>query len=147
MRYHLELEIIAPRERVIELFLDPDNLLKWQPDLVSFEPIGEGEPRQVGAKTRQVHKMGKREVETIETITAHNHPDEFSATYEADKVWHLIENRFVDIDDGKTRWILDSECNASGFVGIMIRLFPGMLKKQTSTFMNHFKEFAEASNE
>src|SRR5688572_20621412 len=68
MHYRLELEINAPRERVVELFLDPDNLQKWQPDLVSFEQIGSGAPREVGAKSKQVHRMGKREFEMIETI-------------------------------------------------------------------------------
>ena len=53
--------------------------------------------------------MGRREVEIIETITVHNYPEEFSATYEADKVWNLIENRFFDVGECKTRWILDGE--------------------------------------
>ena len=143
MRYQLELDIELPRERVIELFLDAQNLSKWQPDLVSFEHIEGVEARRVGAKSRQVHKMGKREVEMIETITAHNYPDEFSATYEADGVWNLIENRFVDVGGRKTNWILDSEFKCSGIMRIIAFLMPGMFKKQTFTFMRRFKEFAE----
>ncbi|MDU6832956.1 MAG: hypothetical protein E6417_23360, partial [Bradyrhizobium sp.] len=81
MHYQLELEINAPRERVVELFLDPDNLQHWQPDLVSFEQISSGAPREVGAKSKQVHRMGKREFEMIETITVHRPPEEFAATY------------------------------------------------------------------
>jgi hypothetical protein len=77
MRYQLELEIDAPRERVVELFLDPDNLQQWQPDLVSFEQISPGAPREVWAKSKQVHRMGKRELEMIETITVHRPPEEF----------------------------------------------------------------------
>ena len=145
MRYQLELDIDLPRERVIELFLDHDNLRKWQPDLVSFEPIGGDEPRQVGAKSKQVHKMGRREVEIIETITAHNFPDEFSATYEADGVWNLVENRFVDVGERKTHWLLTSEFKCSGIVRLMAFFMPGMFKRQTLTFMNRFKEFAEDS--
>ena len=143
MRYRLELDIDLPRERVIEIFLDPENLRKWQPDLLSFEPISGSDPRDVGAKSRQVHRMGKREVEIIETITARNYPDEFSAIYEADKVWNLVENRFVDVGERKTRWILDSEFKCSGLAGLMAFFMPGMFKKQTWTFMNRFKEFAE----
>ncbi|MBV7330419.1 SRPBCC family protein [Chloroflexi bacterium TSY] len=145
MRYQLELDIDLPRERIIELFLDTQNLAKWQPDLVSFEPLGGDKPREVGAKSRQVHKMGRREVEMIETITVHNYPDQFSATYEADGVWNLIENRFVDIGVGKTKWILDSEFRCSGFMKIMAFFMPGMFKKQTFTFMKRFKDFAENS--
>lgn len=146
MRYQLELEIDLPRERVIELFLDPENLPKWQPDLVSFEQVSGGEARAVGAKTKQIHKLGKREVEMIETITAHNYPDEFSATYEADGVWNLVENRFLDVDERKTKWILESEFRCSNLVmKIMTFLMPGMFKKQSLMYMNRFKGFAEAT--
>ena len=143
MRYQLELDINAPRERVIGLFLDPDNLAKWQPDLVSFESLSDADPRAVGAKSRQIHRMGKREVEMIETITVHDYPDEFSAAYEADKVWNENANRFVELGDDKTKWIVDSEFKCSGFVGLLAFLMPGMFRKQTLTFVNRFKEFAE----
>ena len=73
MGYQLDLEIDLPRERVLELFLDEDNLTKWQPELVSFERI-EGENREVGAKTRQLHRMGRREVLMIETVTVADFP-------------------------------------------------------------------------
>lgn len=145
MRYRLELDIDLPRERVIELFLDTRNLPEWQPDLVRFEHLGPGEAREVGAKSRQVHKLGRRRVEMIETITVHNNPDAFSATYEADGVWSLIEHRFVDVGESKTRWILDSEFKCSGIARPMAFFMPGMFKKQTLTFMNRFKDFAETS--
>lgn len=143
MKYQLELDVDLPRERLLELFLDPNNLAKWQPDFVSFEPIGEKNPRELGGKSRQVHRMGKREVELIETITVSNYPDEFAATYEGNGVWNLIENRFVVIDDYRTKWLLDCEFKCSGFVGLMTYIMPGAFKKQTSTFMNRFKDFAE----
>ena len=90
--------------------------------------------------------MGKREVETIETITAHNYPEEFSAIYETDGVWNLIENRFFEISEHQTKWIVDSECRPSGIVmKIMAVIMPGLFKKQTLTFMQQFKEFAESA--
>ena len=147
MRYQLELDIDQPRERVIELFLDSENLYKWQQGLVSFEHLDGQEARQVGAKSKQVHKMGRHEVEMIETITAHNYPDEFSATYEADGVWNLIENRFIDVDGSKTKWVLDSEFKCKGIMRLMAFFMPGMFKKQTFTFMQMFKEFAENSDD
>lgn len=36
MKYELEITINLPRERVIELFDNPDNLKKWQEGLQSF---------------------------------------------------------------------------------------------------------------
>lgn len=146
MRFQLELEIDRPRERVIELFLDPQNLVKWQPGFVSFEQIS-GAGREVGAKSRQIHKQGGRETELIETITAHNYPDEFSATYEGDGIWNLIENRFFDTGAQRTRWVLDSEFECSGIVIRLLTVFmPGIFRRHTLTFMKRFKEFAEKSD-
>lgn len=146
MRYQLELEIGAPRARVVELFLDPGNLKKWQPDLVSFEQIGPGKPREAGTKSKQVHRMGKREMQLVETITIHNPPEKFAATYEAEGVWNLIGNRMTETSAGTTRWVLDTEYKFSSLMmKFFALLFPGMFKKQTLKFMQRFKEFAEQS--
>lgn len=143
MQYRIALDIILPRERVVELFLDVDSLKKWQPDLVSFEHLSNYKTRRLGSKSRQIHKMGSREVEIIETITIYDSPERFSATYEADGVWNLVENQFIDVAGRKTRWILDTEFKCSGMMKFMGFLLPGMFKKQTATFMSRFKAFAE----
>lgn len=146
MRYQHELEIDAPRGQVVESFLDPDNLRLWQPDLVSFEQVSAGEPREVGAKSKQIHRMGKREIELIETITIYSPPEEFTAIYEAEGVWNLISNRFTETAEGKTRWVLDAQCKFSSLMmKLMALLMPGMFRTQTRTFMQRFKEFAEKS--
>lgn len=143
MRYQLEVDIDLPRKQVIDMFLNTENLAKWQPSLVAFEPIDGHETHEIGAKTRQLHKMGRREVEMIQTITKYNYPDEFSATYEADGVWNLIENRFIEIGEQKTQWVVVSEFKCSGLIRLMAVFTPGMFKRQTLTHMKQFKEFAE----
>lgn len=144
MRYRLEIDIDAPRERVLELFLDLDALSRWQPDLVSVEAIGDGAPRAVGAQTRQVHRMGGRTVDILETITVNDYPERFAATYEADNVWNAVDNRFADVDGRATRWTLESECRVSGIImRVMILFVPGMFRRQTSTMMDRFKAFVE----
>ncbi len=144
MRYQLELEIDVPREHVVELFLDPENLTKWQPSLVSFESIKGNDAREVGAQSRQVHKMGAREVEMIETITAHDYPHTFSATYEGGGVFNAIENSFSEIGAQKTKWVLSSECRSSKWiVKLMLFFLPGLFRRQSLAFMTQFKEFAE----
>ncbi len=146
MRYDLEMDIDVPRERVLKLFLDPESVGKWQPSLVEFEPLTEGDPNALGGKTRQVHRMGKREVEMISTITAHDPPEFFAATYESDDVWNLIENRFSDIDGQRTHWVLTSEFRSTNvMMKLMILLAPGMFKKQTHKFMGYFKDFVEGA--
>jgi carbon monoxide dehydrogenase subunit G len=57
MKYTLNLQIDLPREKVIELFDNTENLKKWQKGLVSFETF-EGTPGQAGAKSRLIYKMG-----------------------------------------------------------------------------------------
>jgi len=80
MNYSTTIDIDLPIDRVIELFDNPDNMKKWQPQLESFEHVS-GESGKPGAKSKLKYKMGKREVEMIETITVNNLPDEFSGTY------------------------------------------------------------------
>ena len=66
MKYTTEIEINLPVEKVIELFDNSDNLSKWQPELISFKHLS-GEPGQVGEKSKLRYRMGKREIEMMET--------------------------------------------------------------------------------
>jgi hypothetical protein len=145
MKYTCELNINIPRKKVIELFDNPDNLKKWQPELVSFEHMS-GEPGQVGAKSKLRYKMGKREVDMIETITVRNLPDEFSGSYEAKGVFNTFINKFEAIDENTTRWWTESDFQFSGFMSIMSIFMGGAMRKQTETMMNNFKQFAESSD-
>lgn len=142
MKYTVEITIDLPRERVIELFDSVDNMYKWQAGLVSFDNL-EGEPGQVGTRSRLLYKMSGREVKMIETITVRNLPDEFSGTYEAKNVWNLVENRFYD-EGGRTRWESTNEFKMSGFMKLIAIFMKGAFPKESLKQMNQFKTFAEA---
>lgn len=142
MRYRNEIEIDLPREKVIELFDNPDNLKKWQPGLVSFSEVS-GRPGQPGAKSKLVFEMGKRRIELIETITQRNLPDEFAGTYETKGVFNKISNHFIDMGNGKTKWVADNEFQFQGFMKVMGWLMPGAFKKQSQQYLELFKKFAE----
>eukprot|EP00353_Schmidingerella_taraikaensis_P000190 CAMPEP_0185595980 /NCGR_PEP_ID=MMETSP0434-20130131/80193_1 /TAXON_ID=626734 ORGANISM="Favella taraikaensis, Strain Fe Narragansett Bay" /NCGR_SAMPLE_ID=MMETSP0434 /ASSEMBLY_ACC=CAM_ASM_000379 /LENGTH=121 /DNA_ID=CAMNT_0028224335 /DNA_START=7 /DNA_END=369 /DNA_ORIENTATION=- len=116
--YKNEVLINAPKARVVELFNDSENLKKWQEGFISIESI-EGEPGTVGAKHKMRYKMGKRDIEMIETITKMDLPDTFGATYEAKNVFNSINNHFEDLGDGKTRYWTENEFKLSG----MMKLF------------------------
>jgi hypothetical protein len=125
--------------------LDQENLTKWQPDLVKVEHLS-GVPGEVGAKTNQVNRQGRGQLEIVETITTMRPPDEFSATYEAGSVWTLVECRFYEIGKNRTRWVLTSEFRSTNvLVKLMTLCMPGMFRKQTTKYMQLFKDFAEAS--
>lgn len=142
MNYTLEILIDLPRERVIELFDNPDNLGSWQPGFISFEHLS-GEPGQPGAKSKLLYNMGKREVEMIETIIKRNPPDEFDGTYEANGVYNLQKNRFIEVGENRTKWVSESVFKLSGFMAIMGFFMKGAFKKQSMKYLEHFKEFAE----
>ncbi len=142
MKYSCEIIIDAPRDKVVALFDDPDNLSKWQPGFVSMKIIS-GNLGEVGSKSELKYKMGKRDIEMVETITAYNLPEVFSATYEAKNVWNLVENRFSELEDGKTLYTTNNEFKMKGMMKLMAWMMPGAFKKQSAKYLTYFKEFAE----
>lgn len=142
MKYTAEIEIKKPIDEVIALFDDPDNMSKWMEGLQSFEPIS-GTPGQVGAKSRLVFKMGKREIEMVETVTARNLPDELSVTYETKGIFNIVKNRFEKLSENKTMYLTENEFQFMGFMKIIGFLMPGSFKKQTMKYLRDFKKFAE----
>ncbi len=142
MKYTVEIEINLPIGRVIELFDDPNNLKKWQPGLLKFETVS-GTPGQPGAKSRLVFKMGKGEMEMIETVTVRNLPEEFSGTYEAKNVFNIVKNRFLALSENKTKYISENEFQFKGFMKLIGFFMPGAFKKQSQKYLQLFKEFAE----
>ena len=142
MQYTLEIDIALPRDRVVALFDEPKNMHHWQPELVSSEHLS-GEPGQVGATSKLLYQMGRREVEMIETITLRNLPDEFAGTYETQGVWNTVHNRFTELSSDRTRWSFDTEFRCTGVIRVFAMLMPGSFKKKSLQFMQQFKEFAE----
>ena len=141
--YTVAIEIDLPRDRVIELFDDPDNQAKWQTGLQSFEPIS-GEPGQVGARSRLVFLSGKQRIELVETITWRGPPDEFRGTYEWGGGSSTLENRFIEVGPQRTRW--ESTCTflrRSFPLRVIALLVPGVFKRQNLEFLESFYVFAE----
>lgn len=142
MKYTNETIINLPRARVIELFDSFENMKIWA-NCSSYEHLS-GTPGEVGAKTKMEYTMGKRKMTMIETITKKNLPDEFNGTYETDGAFNIVNNRFIELDGGKTHWISESEFQFSNFfMKLMGKLMPGAFKKQSQKFMDNFKNFAE----
>lgn len=144
MKYINEVVINAPREKVIELFDNPDNIKEWQPGFVKMEHM-EGEPGTVGSKHKLFYKMGKRDIEMIETVTKRNLPESYSLTYETKNVFNDIHNYFEDLGDGTTKYWTENEFNFSGMMKILGWIMPGAFKKQSQKYMDDFKTFVERS--
>lgn len=143
MKYTNETIINKPIDRVVELFDNPDNLAEWQPGFISMEHIG-GEHGQPGSKYRMKYKMGKRDIEMIETVLVRDLPREFTGTYEAKNVWNKVSNHFAAIDENTTRYSSENEFKFSGMMKLFAWLMPGAFKKQSQKYMDLFKEYAES---
>jgi carbon monoxide dehydrogenase subunit G len=142
MKYTTEIEINKPIDQVIELFDNPAHMGKWMEGLQSFDPIS-GKPGEVGARSRLKFKMGKRQIDMIETITVRNLPDEFSGTYEAKGVFNIVKNKFSALPGNKTRYVTEQEFQFKGFMKIIGLLMPGAFKKQSMKSLIDFKNFVE----
>ncbi len=142
MKYTVEIDIDLARDRVIELFDSSENMKHWQEGLIDFEHLS-GTPGEVGAKMKLLYKMGKREIEMVETITKRDLPDEFAGTYEAKNVFNIVDNTFLAISENKTKWVSYNEFQFNGFMKLIGFLMPGAFKKQSLKSMQDFKRFAE----
>lgn len=144
MKYTNEIEINLPIEKVIALFDDPANLMKWQPGLIGFEHMS-GIPGEPGAKSKLTFKMDKRNVEMIETITVRNLPDEFSGTYEMKGVMTIQKNKFISLSSSKTKWVSESEVKFNGAMKFLAPIMKSAFKKQSYKYQELFKAFAESN--
>lgn len=142
MKYEVEIDINLPREKVIELMDNEENLYKWQEGLKSFEHKS-GTPGQEGAVSDLVFETKKRKIEMTETITKRNFPDEFWAVYEAKGVWNEVKNTFIVTSPNTTKWKSENEFKCKGAIAVMAFLMPSAFKKQSLKYMTDFKNFAE----
>lgn len=143
MRYTLEITVAAPRDRVVELFDNPDNLPHWQESLASLEFLS-GIRGQVGAKSKLIHKFQNHKIEVIETVERRSLPDELVCIYEAKNAWNRVVYRFIEINKNKTMWVLMTEFRCTGFLRVLTFLMPSILKKASIYDMKEFKWFAES---
>jgi uncharacterized protein YndB with AHSA1/START domain len=142
LKYTTEIVIDLPRQRVIDLFTDPEHMTAWQPGLEESELL-EGEPGQPGAKTRLVYQRDRREIDMIETVVSHALPNEFTVRYETEGVRNLVVNRFEVLEGSRTRWVAENEFKFGGWM-LFLGLFLGAaFRKQTLDDMKRFKAFAE----
>nr|WP_299175760.1 SRPBCC family protein [uncultured Allomuricauda sp.] len=142
MKYTTEIVIDLPRDEFLKKLDEPENMKHWQRGLVNFELLSEN-PTQEGAQMRLQYKMGKREFDMVETILKRNLPEELHTTYDTKGVHNIQKNYFKE-ENGKTRWVSESEFQFSGFgMKVIAFLMPGAFKKQSYKYLEDFKAFAE----
>jgi len=140
MKYKVEVEIDTTRDKLLVLFQDVEFMKKWQPGFQSLVVL-EGEPGEVGSKSKLTYLSKGKPSEIIETIVLKELPDRFDFLYEAKGVKNWARNKFIDQGD-RVIWIAEHEFKFSGVMKVM-GVIQGMFVKQTTIDMNTFKTFAE----
>ena len=142
MNYTCETIIRLPRQRVIELFDNPDNLKEWMPGLVSFEHIS-GNPGQPGAVSRLVFQLGKRKMVMTETVKVRRLPDEFTGTYDMNGVYNEVKNFFAETQEGFTHYKTENYFRFTGIMKIFAWMMGSTFRKTSQDYLDRFKAFAE----
>ena len=143
MKYQTEIEIKIPRDQLVALYADRENYRHWQPSLVKIEQI-KGDGFETGSQARLTVKMGKREMEMVETISRNELPERIDQVYETPGVYNKNENVFIAVDASKTRWVQENLFEFEKFpLKLMATFTPGMFKKQSQKYMADFKTYAE----
>ena len=143
MKYTLNVLINLPLKETLDKMNSLENLKKWQKELIEAKVIS-GNFGEKGAQTRLKYNFGRRKMTLIETIVETNMPHKLVAEYTTKGVYTIQYNYFTATEDGKTIWKSESEFTFKS-VGMKIVGFimPAAFKKQTLTYMQDFKKFAE----
>lgn len=142
MKYTIDISINMPRERVIELFDNPDNLSKWQLGLKSFTQL-EGKAGQEGSSSRMVFTGRKSDLVITETVKRRNFPDLYCVDYKSKGVYNEVINHFSEPEPGQTIWKMINVFKFSGIMALMAPFMKSAFTSNTLLNMERFKAFAE----
>ena len=144
MKFKLELTINKPLAEVWKAFDNMENMKKWQPTLVKFEPVS-GIPGQPGAVSKLTYEEGGREFTLIEKIIHRDEPNSFDGVYENNFTDNIIRNKFIELGQHQTVWAMETEFK---FKTLIMKLMGPLMKKnfvaRTQKDMERFKEMAES---
>jgi hypothetical protein len=144
MKFKLELPIHKPRVDVWKAFDNTENIRKWQPTLIKFEPVS-GTPGQPGAISKLTYEEGGREFTLIEKITHCNEPSSFDGIYENNFIDNIVRNKFIERGQHQTLWVTETEFR---FKTLIMKIMGPLMKKnfvaRTQKDMERFKEMAES---
>ncbi|NNE28656.1 MAG: SRPBCC family protein, partial [Saprospiraceae bacterium] len=139
--------IALPKEKVVELWENPDNLVHWQDGFMGMDHIS-GNPGQAGAKSLMKYQFKRGLMELEETILENQLPDRFAGQYDHKHMTNTMVNTFTELPNGDTRW--SSEIEYTKFKAFLPRLmaflFPGMFRKQAQKWFDQFKTFSESQS-
>ncbi len=146
MKHKLEVEINLPREKVIELYTNMENMKHWVPGVTKVKKIS-GEKGEVGSKYNITVEQEDVKLDMITTVSVVNLPKEYVT--KTDTTWipgGMVEEArtyFEVLRTGKTKLVVESTFGG----GILAKIFSFIgyffLKNSAIKGIRKFKEFAE----
>lgn len=144
MKFICSVVINKPKELVAKLFSNPEFLSEYQDGFIRKEIVS-GKHFEVDTISKMYYKMGKGEMELIETVLKNELPNLFLAQYHHKHTENTMLSTFTAIDENTTKY--EAEINYTAFKGVMVNimrcLFPSMFKKQVQKWLDNFKVFVE----
>lgn len=143
----LIIEINAPFNKVVDMFIDVSKFSKWQDGFQSHQILN-GNYLEKGTKSVIVYINRNNKIELTETILSNNLPNELKALYEHKHIDNTTTSKFYQIDKNRTRLEYSVEIiQIKGLIlKIMSVLFPKMFSKQTQKWLDNFKNMVETNN-
>lgn len=140
------IDIKQSREKVTQLFADPNNLKEYQDTFIRKELVL-GHQGEVGAVSNMYYRFGKKEMLLVETITKNDLPQRFEAHFHHAHMDNTMVCEFTALDSNSTRYDYEYEYTRINWVmpKLMAILFPSMYRKPAEKWLRQFKAFAEAS--
>jgi hypothetical protein len=146
MKFTCLTEIYAPREKVMKLWINPNNLQHWQNGFESHKSVS-GSPGELESKSILTYNNKGSIFNLEETVIENNLPDSFEGEYEHVTMTNRMRSTFVALDSNTTIW--KAEIHYTQFNGVGMKLFgffgKRIFKKQTQKWLDNFKAFVESS--
>ena len=139
MKVQVDLDIDLPRDQVLELYRNPDNLKNWFIGFREFNHLS-GRPCAIGSRFEVKFRVGNMNISVEEKITRNDLPEEIWYEEHTEGITNLQKNLFIDVGENTTKWVIISNYESDYIKHIGLSAF----KKKTLKFMNSFKRFAES---
>lgn len=132
--------IDRPIEEVWAVFDDPDAMVEWQDNLISFEEVSESVSLQT------VRNAGINQELTV-TLLEYEAPVLAKSRYEGAQAPFEVTNTFTAIDDGSTEWlaVMDLKLNllTKALGPVLKPVMNELVKRNGRDFKNYVESLEE----
>jgi hypothetical protein len=144
MKSVIELDIDAQQSVVADLFMDPNNNLKWMDEIDRIEPIS-GRSGEPGSVYRLVPKRAEGDRIFVATVLAKEPPAESRLSLVAPNISVSVRATLRKVAETRTKLISEETFQFEGLFGRVVGLMAGpAIRRAHRRHMESFKRFAES---